>query len=160
MKIIKIDEMYAIDVKEIIREAYLPLLEKYHDEKENPANKTIDNIIYDLKRDNSEAYLLLKGEEKIGYVRVGERDKGEYSIADLAIRPEYQGNGYAQHFIREIEKLYPMAEKWSLVTIMEEEKDCYLYEKLGYEQKCILEEVNEGMHFVLYVNYIKERINS
>lgn len=150
MKIIKIDEAYATDVKKIIRAAYLPLLEKYHDEKENPANKTVDDVIYDLKRENSDAYLLLKDDEKIGYVRVGHRGEREYSIADLAIQPEYQGNGYAQFFIKEIEKMYSMAEKWSLVTIMEEKKDCYLYEKLGYEQKGILQEVNEGMHFVLY----------
>ena len=95
MKIIKIDETYATDVKQIIRAAYLPLLEKYHDEKENPANKTVEDIIYDLRRDHSDAYLLLKDYEKIGYVRVGQRSEGEYSIADLAIRPEYQGNGYA-----------------------------------------------------------------
>lgn len=150
MKIIKIDETYATDVKQIIRAAYLPLLEKYHDEKENPANKTVEDIIYDLRREHSDAYLLLKDDEKIGYVRVGLRGEGEYSIADLAVRPEYQGNGYAQFFIIEIEKMYPMAEKWSLVTIMEEKKDCYLYEKLGYKQQCILQEVNEGMHFVLY----------
>lgn len=44
-----------------------------------------------------------------------------------------------------------MAEKWSLVTIKEEKKDCHLYEKLEYVQKGILQEVNEEMHFVLYV---------
>lgn len=49
MQIIKIDEAYATDVKKIIRAAYLPLLEKYHDEKENPANKTVDDVIYDLQ---------------------------------------------------------------------------------------------------------------
>lgn len=151
MEIIKIDERYADIVLTILREAYLPLLEKYHDEKENPANKTIQDIQYDLKRPNSDAYLLLFHEKPIGYVRVGLRTKGEYSIADLAILPSHQGNGYAQFFLKEIEKIYDMAEKWSLVTIQEETKDCHLYEKLGYVQKNVLQEVNEKMHFVLYV---------
>lgn len=151
MNILKIDESYATDVKRIIREAYLPLLEKYHDEEENPANKTIENIQFDLKRNNSDAYLLMLDQMPIGYVRVGQRAKGEFSIADLAILPQYQGNGYAQFFLKEIEKMYSMAEKWSLVTIKEEAKDCHLYEKLGYVQKRILQEVNKDMHFVLYV---------
>ena len=150
MNILKINESYASDAKQIITEAYLPLLEKYHDKKENPANKTTEDIEYDLMRNNSDAYLLMLNKKPIGYVRVGQRTKGEFSIADLAIIPQYQGNGYAQFFLKEIEKLYPMAEKWSLVTIKEEEKDCHLYEKLGYVQKNILQEVNEDMHFVLY----------
>ena len=151
MNIIKIDESYVTVVMNILREAYLPLLEKYHDEKENPANKTTHDIQDDLKRKNSDAYLLMLDEKPIGYVRVGQRAKGEFSIADLAILPSYQGNGYAQFFIKEIEKIYYMADKWSLVTIKEEAKDCHLYEKLGYVQKHVLKEVNENMHFVLYV---------
>lgn len=151
MKIIKIDESYVNVVINILREAYLPLLKKYHDEKENPANKTVQDIQRDLNRKNSDAYLLILDEKPIGYVRVGERAKGEFSIADLAILPSHQGNGYAQFFLKEIEKIYHMAEKWSLVTIKEEAKDCHLYEKLGYVQKCVLQEVNENMHFVLYI---------
>ena len=154
MEIVKIDDSYVTDVKNILREAYLPLLEKYHDEKENPANKTAEDILFDLNRKNSDAYLLMLDEKPIGYVRVGQRAKGEFSIADLAILPSYQGNGYAQFFLKQVEKIHPMAEKWSLVTIKEEAKDCHLYEKLGYIQKNILQEVNENMHFVLYVKQI------
>ncbi len=151
MEIIKIDESYVTNVKSILREAYAPLLAKYHDEQKNPANKTTEDILFDLRRENSDAYLLMLDEKPIGYVRVGERAKGEFSIADLAILPLHQGNGYAQFFLKEIEKIYDMAEKWSLVTIQEEAKNCHLYEKLGYVQKAVLEEVNENMHFVLYV---------
>lgn len=151
MKIVKADESYVIEIQKIIREAYLPLLLKYHDEKENPANKTVDDILYDLRRKNSDAYLLTLNEDPIGYVRVGQRAEGEYSIADLAILPFHQGKGYAQYFLKEIEKMYDTAKKWSLVTIKEEAKDCYLYEKLGYTQRNILKEVNENMHFVLFV---------
>jgi len=151
MKIVKADESYVIEIQKIIREAYLPLLLKYRDEKENPANKTVDDILYDLRRKNSDAYLLTLNEDPIGYVRVGQRAEGEYSIADLAILPFHQGKGYAQYFLKEIEKMYDTAKKWSLVTIKEEAKDCYLYEKLGYVERNILKEVNENMHFVLFV---------
>ena len=151
MEIIKIDNSHVADVKNILQKAYLPLLEKYHDEQKNPANKTTEDILFDLGRENSDAYLLIRNNEPIGYVRVGERAKGEFSIADLAILPSHQGNGYAQYFLKEIEKIYYMAKKWSLVTIQEEAKLCHLYEKFGYIQRGVLEEVNENMHFVLYV---------
>ena len=157
MKIIKINDSYVNDVKIILREAFLPLLEKYHDEKESPANKTSENILYDLQRKNSDAYLLTLNEKPIGYVRVGQRGEGEFTIADLAILPLYQGNGYAQFFLKEIEKIYYMAKKWSLVTVKEEAKDCHLYEKLGYVQKHILKEVNDNMHFVLYIKYTEQQ---
>lgn len=58
-------------MKGIIREAYFPLLKKYHDEEENPANKTIEAIQFDLKRNNSDAYLLMLDEKPIGYVQKG-----------------------------------------------------------------------------------------
>ncbi len=154
MKIIKINESHISDVKRILWEAYSPLLERYHDEKENPANKTLEDLRYDVNREGSDAYFLMLGETPIGYVRVGQRAKGEFSIADLAILPAHQGNGYAQFFLKEIENTYGTAEKWSLVTIKEEEKDCHLYEKLGYMQKGVLREVHENMHFVLYVKHV------
>lgn len=111
MIIRKIDKSDAIVAKEIIRQAYLPLLMKYHDKKENPANKSIKDIEYDLLRKNSDSYILYIDKNAIGYVRVGQRSKGEYSIADLAILPSYQGNGFAQYFLKEVEKLYSGADK-------------------------------------------------
>jgi ribosomal protein S18 acetylase RimI-like enzyme len=143
LKIKKIDKKYAKIVKDIIVSAYTPLLNKYHDEKENPANKSIEAIVFDLQRKKSDAFLLLHENTEIGYVRVGQRNEREYSLADLAIMPKYQGKGYAQFFIQELEKIYSDAQIWSLVTIAEEEKDCHLYEKMGYTRKQILQEVNE-----------------
>ena len=156
MELLKIDEHQAEVVREILRAAYLPLLEKYHDENESPANKTVDRIRADLRRERSDAYLLMLDGEAIGYVRVGEKADGYYSIADLAILPRHQGRGYAQFFLREIEKLYSSVEKWKLITVAEEKKDCHLYEKLGYVQVGIVREIHENMHFVLYV---KEKPN-
>ena len=47
MEIIKIDKSHVTDVKNILQKAYLPLLEKYHDEQKNPANKTAEDILLD-----------------------------------------------------------------------------------------------------------------
>ena len=156
MELLKIDESHAETARKMIRAVFLPLLQKYHDEKESPANKTIEDLRFDLRRERSDAYLLMLDGEAVGYVRVGQKSDGYYSIADLAILPEHQGKGYAQYFLREIERLYPMAEKWKLITVAEEKKDCHLYEKMGYVQVGILREIHENMHFVLYVKEKKK----
>jgi ribosomal protein S18 acetylase RimI-like enzyme len=148
--IIKIDDTFAEQVMELIHESYLPLLKKYHDNEQSPANKGIDRIIQDLNRKNSDAYIFKLKQKYIGYVRIDQRNPDKYSISDLCILPNYQGNGYAQYVLKEIEKMYPRAVEWSLVTIKEEKRDCHLYEKLGYEQMGILQKVNEWMTFVLY----------
>jgi len=154
MKIIKINDEYASIVQGIIRSAYLPLLEKYHDEEQSPANKTIGQIVHHIN--NEDAYLLQINNENVGYVRIKQRGIEEYSISDLAIRTDYQNKGYAQYFLKELENKYTTAKKWSLVTILEESKDCHLYEKLGYIQQCILSEVSENMHMVLYAKKVKD----
>ena len=84
------------------------------------------------------------------------RGVNEYSISDLAIRTDYQNKGYAQYFLKKLEKEYPDAGKWSLVTILEEPKDCHLYEKPGYMQQGIVGEINENMHMVLYVKTVSD----
>ena len=85
IKIRKIDKADSIIAKEIIRQSYLPLLMKYYDKKENPANKSIKDIEYDLQRKKSDSYILYINDNVIGYVRVGQQNESEYSIADLEI---------------------------------------------------------------------------
>ena len=64
--------------------------------------------------------------------------------------PEYQGFGYAQKAITIAESLYPAAEKWELDTILQEEKLCYLYEKMGYEKTGQIIRIKDGMDIVFY----------
>lgn len=154
MKIIRISDEYAGIVQKILQNAYLPLLEKYHDEEQNPANSTIERIKWHIN--HQDAYLLQTDNENVGYVRIKQRGIGEYSISDLAIRTDCQNKGYAQYFLKALEKEYPAAGKWSLVTIPEEPKDCHLYEKLGYMQQGIVSEINENMHMVLYVKTVSD----
>ncbi|MGL6175169.1 MAG: GNAT family N-acetyltransferase [Cellulosilyticaceae bacterium] len=149
MQIIKIDASYASIVQGLIKDAYLPLLNKYHDEQQNPANKSLERIIENIT--NADAYLLKKENDYIGYIKINKRGPSEYSVSDLCVKCDCQGNGYGQFFLNGVEKLYNHATKWSLITIFEEKKDCHLYEKLGYIQQGIISEVTPNMHFVLYI---------
>lgn len=48
------------------------------------------------------------------------------------------------------EALYPSALRWELDTILQEEKLCHLYEKMGYRQNGRTEEIKENMTLVFY----------
>ncbi|MFR1519292.1 MAG: GNAT family acetyltransferase [Clostridia bacterium] len=49
-----------------------------------------------------------------------------------------------------IEQLYPSAERWELDTILQEEKLCYLYEKMGYKKTGQTQKIKAGMDIVFY----------
>lgn len=156
MEIIKLKENQAPIVLELIKRSFLPLLEKYNDIEYSPATKRLESLVAEIIHPTSDTYLLQKYTDYIGYVRVNKRNEGEYSISDLCIDPFHQGRGHAQYFLNEIEGKYPDARIWSLVTILEEKTDCYLYEKLGYIQLDVLKEINPEMHLVLYTKDIED----
>ena len=48
--------------------AFLPLYEKYHDDDTNPAMKKIEKVIWKIKREGSDYYLIHVGEEITGAI--------------------------------------------------------------------------------------------
>ena len=52
--------------------------------------------------------------------------------------------------MKRIESLYPEAIVWELDTILQEEKNCYLYEKMGYKQTGVLKQISDAMTIVAY----------
>lgn len=94
-------------------------------------------------------YLICWNEQNIGMIRVC--DFGTMCrISPTCILPEFQGLGYAQRAIILVEALFPKAEKWTLDTIRQEKKLCYLYEKLGYVPTGKHETIQPGMDIVFY----------
>ena len=49
----------------------------------------------------------------------------------------------------EVEKIHGN-DNWKLDTILQEEGNCHLYEKLGYKRTGLVEKVNERMDIVYY----------
>ena len=49
----------------------------------------------------------------------------------------------------EVEKIHGH-DNWKLYTILQEEGNCYLYEKLGYKRTGLVENINDKMDIVYY----------
>ena len=138
-------------VFEIQRAAYRPLYEKYSDEGTNPYTEPKETVFRKYTSAGTVGYLFSLDGSAVGAVRVrfdAENKSGRVSA--LCVLPEFQGRGVAQAALREIERLHPEVEKWSLDTILEEPGNCHLYEKLGYRRTGKTEVIKKNMTLVFY----------
>ena len=62
---------------------------------------------------------------------------------------EFRNKGLAQKAFEEVEKIHGH-DNWKLDTILQEEGNCYLYEKLGYKRTGLVENINDKMDIVYY----------
>lgn len=138
-------------VFEIQRSAYKPLYEKYRDDDMSPYTENKETLLRKYTRPGTKGYLFLEDGEAVGAVRIildYERKRGRVSA--LGVRPQYQGRGIAQRALLEIEALHSEVENWYLDTILQEEGNRHLYEKLGYRKTGKYEEIKENMSIVFY----------
>lgn len=129
--------------------SFQALLDKYQDHRTNPAAESYERILERFQEETTDYYLIRLNEQNIGMIRVC--DFGTICrISPIGILPEFQGHGFAQQAIILVESLYPRAKKWTLDTIRQEQKLCYLYEKLGYVPTGKQDSIQPGMDIVFY----------
>ena len=141
------------DIKEIWKmqvEAFKGLLEKYQDYDMSPATESYENVLNKYKQPWTSYYFITRNNEKVGAVRViDKKDGSRKRIAPIWIMPDFRNQGLAQLAMREVEKLYD-SHHWQLDTILQEEGNIYLYEKLGYKRIGEIENIKDGMDIVYF----------
>ena len=131
-------------------EAFADLLAKYQDYETSPGNESIEHIQAKLLDEFTFFYLIYHKDDIAGAVRVVDRKNGNRKrIAPIFIMKKFRNKGLAQKTFEEIEKLHG-SNNWMLDTILQEEGNCYLYEKLGYKRTGKIENINERMDIVYY----------
>lgn len=145
----------CVDIHHMQAEAFRALLAKYQDHRTNPGAEPLALIVQRMKQDCTHYYLILVDNHRAGAVRVVRLHDAAYRIAPMFILPTHQGNGYAQQVLTVLESLYPQATHWELDTIKEEEKLCYLYEKMGYQRTGKEDSLQDGMAVVYYAKEIQ-----
>lgn len=140
------EELHAMQVR-----AFRELLEKYQDFDTSPASEGVEKVEGRLKQEFTYFYFICVGAQKAGAVRVIDRkETGKNKrISPIFLLPEFQGQGIGQKAIRLCEEIHG-EEDWELDTILQEPKNCYLYEKMGYRQTGKTETVNERLTLVFY----------
>lgn len=139
-------EIHAMQI-----ESFKELLEKYQDFDTNPGNESVERVEARLKQDFTFYYFICVGQQKVGAIRiVDQKEVGKNKrISPLFILPEFQGKGIAQEAIRLCEEVHG-SENWELDTILQEPKNCHLYEKMGYRQTGNTKVINEKLTLTFY----------
>ena len=131
-------------------ESFQSLLDKYQDYDTNPASEPIDKIINRLKQEETYYYFICMDDAKVGAIRVIDfKSDGNKRISPIFILPQYQNKGIAQIAMQLCEQLHG-SENWELDTILQEEGNCYLYEKMGYHRTGKTVAINDKLTLVFY----------
>ncbi len=138
-------ELHAMQIK-----AFRELLEKYQDFDTSPGCESVEKVEARLRQDFTFYYFICMEQEKVGAVRViDKKDCTNKRISPIFILPEFQGMGIAQAAIQLCEEIHGTA-NWELDTILQEARNCHLYEKMGYRKTDRTEIVNERLTLVFY----------
>ena len=132
-------------------EAFQDLYEKYQDKDTSPATETVNEIIMRLAQPHTFYYYIVANGERVGVVRVVDEYKNEVAkrIAPIFILPQYRNKGLAQRAIKLAENIHG-SKNWELNTILQEQANCHLYEKMGYSPTGEKQQINKAMTLVYY----------
>ena len=142
------------DIKEIWEmqvEAFKSLLEKYQDYDMSPATESYENVLNKYKQSCTSYYFIIRNNEKVGVVRVIDKNDGSRKrISPIWIMPAFRNQGLTQLAMKEVENIYG-SHHWQLDTILQEQGNIYLYEKLGYKRTGEIENIKDGMDIVYLI---------
>jgi len=150
----KSDIKDATLIHEMQIKAFKPLFNKYEDVETSPANESIKRIISRLNQSFTDYYIIKNSNTPVGAIRIVRKNNNVYRVSPVFILPEYQGLGIAQTVFALIEELYYDAKVWELDTILQEQGNCYLYEKLGYKRTEKTDVINDRMTIIYYEKHI------
>lgn len=143
----------AEDAKEIWEmqvRSFANLLEKYQDFDTNPSNEPMEKVKARLEQTFTYYYFICLDDTKVGAIRVVDKKESPHKrISPLFILPEYRNKGIAQQAILLCEEIHG-SDCWELDTILQEEGNCHLYEKMEYRQNGKTENINDRLTLVFY----------
>lgn len=137
------------------REAFLPLYEIYRDDETSPVMDTVDKVVCQLAQEDTDYWLIVYEGRMVGGVRVV-RKKDANLISPMFVLPEEQNKGIGSAVLEQLFQMYPETFCWRLVTIQEEERNCHLYEKMGFCNTLSARKVSGNMTLIGYEKFFKE----
>ena len=132
-------------------EAFSKLYKKYQDTETSPATEPVEKVLGRLQQPFTYYYLIECDDKVVGAIRVVDKkeDGKAKCISPIFVLEQFRNRGIAQAAIIAAEKIHG-SEHWELDTILEEEGNCYLYEKMGYYKTGKTEKINDRLTLVHY----------
>lgn len=132
------------------RQAFMPLYEIYKDDETSPAKENIEKVLRCIQKEKSCYYLITYRNSITGAVRVIEKAPGICHISPIFILPEFQNKGIGYATIQILFARFPETTIWRLETILQERRNCQLYEKCGFAVTGTQSVINEKMTLINY----------
>lgn len=136
---------------ELQRKVFMPIYEKYQDHDTSPVNQPMERFL--RRFETGDYYKIMFKDYLAGSVFVYEKEPGVMKLHIINILREYQNKGIGQEVLHRLELLYPQAERWELETILAEQRNCHVYENMGYKRSGGSRVINDKLTLV---NYIKD----
>ncbi len=131
-------------------DSFSSLLHKYKDYETNPANESIEKTIFRINNPSSNFYKIIIDSRLVGAICISQKELPyKFWISPMFIHPIYQGKGIAQKVIILIEGMFSKAQCFELATILEE-RNCFLYEKMGYKRTEETKKLNDKTTLIYY----------
>jgi len=135
------------------RVCFLPLLDRYQDHDVNPCNTALETISERIK--NHYFYKIIVNDIFVGAIFIHENpDSFHLKLHTVYVLPEYQGKGFCQKAISEIEAIHNTAKEWVLETPHDLTRNHHVYEKMGYRKNGKVERVNDNLSLIYYEKII------
>lgn len=132
-------------------DSFSSLLNKYKDYETNPANESIEKTILRISNPSNNFYKMIIDSNLVGAICISQKELPyKFRISPMFIHPIYQGKGIAQKVLILIEEMFPEAQSFELATILEEERNCFLYEKMGYKRTEVIKKLNDKTTLIYY----------
>lgn len=142
----ELEQLYGLQV-----ESFMPLYEKYHDAG-SPAIEPFERVKARACQPDRTYYFIVKDGARVGGINIGKKqDDDALYICPIFIAPRYQDKGIGYAAIQKAFELYPETSEWRLDTILQEPRNCHLYEKCGFVRTGGEHVVNDAMTLVDYV---------
>lgn len=152
LKLIKVEVKDAKKLLDVQRICFYEYLEKYHDYSINPANKTPEQLEKTISDESYFAYFIEYNQELAGMICIKKISEEKCEIDIFGILPDYRNKHLGNKVINMIFEIHNTARIWVLGTMLQEEKNIYFYEKIGFSRipdaKPI--EINEYLTIVRY----------
>lgn len=143
------------------KKAFWPLLQKYQDYGTSPAMETIERTQKRIADPSDGFFKIVANGDWAGAMCIRHGKEGAMWIGPIFVDPTFQGKGIAQQAMKKAENLFRDVSIWKLSTLLEEQGNCYLYEKVGYVRVASCVPINDKATLIYYEKNVclKEKDN-
>lgn len=134
------------------QKGFIDVYFKYFDKTNPVLNSYIKFVRYFERLD---MYWIIADEIYVGQIWISAKEN-QALLARIFVLKKYRNNGFAQNAIAYAESMYPQCRIWHLDTIVQEKRNCHLYEKLGYKPCGVERRMNKRMSIIDYEKNVGE----